>query len=46
VEKRQIVPLKAPRERVKNFAAGELGYTRELAETEASRCLRCDLEED
>jgi NADH-quinone oxidoreductase subunit F len=46
VEKRQVVPEKAAAGRVKNFDIGELGYTRELAELEASRCLRCDLEED
>jgi NADH-quinone oxidoreductase subunit F len=46
VEKRQAVPLMAPGIRVKSFNVGEFGYTKELAELEASRCLRCDLEED
>jgi NADH-quinone oxidoreductase subunit F len=46
VEKRQAVPLTAPGIRIKSFNVGELGYTKELAELEASRCLRCDLEED
>jgi NADPH-dependent glutamate synthase beta subunit-like oxidoreductase len=45
VEKRQAVPLKKADTRIKNFERGELGYTKELAETECSRCLRCDLEE-
>ncbi|MFA5308460.1 MAG: NADH-ubiquinone oxidoreductase-F iron-sulfur binding region domain-containing protein [Dehalococcoidales bacterium] len=46
VEKRAAVPLRAAGQRLKDFKAGELGYTRALAEQEASRCLRCDLEED
>jgi len=46
VEKRQPVPAVAAGRRLKNFDRAELGYTRELAQIEASRCLRCDLEED
>lgn len=45
VEKRQEVPRKDAAIRIKNFERADLGYTRELAEIEASRCLRCDLEE-
>ena len=44
-EKRQIIPVKEAGKRVQNFERAELGYTKALAETEASRCLRCDLEE-
>jgi NADH-quinone oxidoreductase subunit F len=32
--------------RLKSFDVADLGYTKEMAELEASRCLRCDLEED
>jgi len=46
VEKRQHVPATEPGRRLKNFDRVELGYTRELALQEASRCLRCDLEEE
>jgi NADH-quinone oxidoreductase subunit F len=45
VEKRQQVRRVEAAKRVKNFERGELGYTKELADLEASRCLRCDLEE-
>jgi len=45
VEKRQEIPLANAATRVKNFNRTELGYTKALAETECSRCLRCDLEE-
>jgi len=45
-EKRVKVPAEDAGWRVKNFEVVEFGYTRELAEQEASRCLRCDLEED
>jgi NADPH-dependent glutamate synthase beta subunit-like oxidoreductase len=45
VEKRQEIPGAAAEKRVKNFDRTELGYTKELADLEASRCLRCDLEE-
>jgi NADH-quinone oxidoreductase subunit F len=45
VEKRQDIPVAAAGKRVKNFDRAELGYTKELAEIEATRCLRCDLEE-
>jgi NADH-quinone oxidoreductase subunit F len=45
-EKRVKVPAEDSGWRVKNFDVVEFGYTRELAEQEASRCLRCDLEED
>jgi NADH-quinone oxidoreductase subunit F len=45
-EKRCAVPLMKASRRLKNFDVVELGYTREMAIQEASRCLRCDLEED
>jgi len=45
VEKRQPVPVAEAGRRVKNFDRTELGYPKELAEIEASRCLRCDLED-
>jgi NADPH-dependent glutamate synthase beta subunit-like oxidoreductase len=45
-EKRVEVPAEEADYRLKNFNVVELGYTRDMAELEASRCLRCDLEED
>ena len=38
---RQKMPEQAPEERVKNFLEVPFGYTPELAESEASRCLAC-----
>ncbi|WP_227765789.1 NADH-quinone oxidoreductase subunit NuoF [Zhaonella formicivorans] len=35
----------SPEQRLGNFAEVELGYTREAAIAEASRCLRCDVRE-
>jgi NADPH-dependent glutamate synthase beta subunit-like oxidoreductase len=32
-------------DRINNFTQVELGYDKEIAEAEARRCLRCDLEE-
>ena len=45
-EKRLSVPVVDAGRRVKSFDGVELGYTKAMAELEASRCLRCDLEED
>jgi NADH-quinone oxidoreductase subunit F len=45
-EKRVAVPAEEADWRLKNFDVVEMGYTRDMAELEASRCLRCDLEED
>ena len=45
VEKRQEIPVAEAGKRIKNFNRTELGYTKELAGLEASRCLRCDLED-
>jgi NADH-quinone oxidoreductase subunit F len=39
------VPVVAPRDVIRGFGAVELGFSREAAIEEASRCLRCDLEE-
>jgi glutamate synthase (NADPH) small chain len=38
---RQKMPEQLPEDRVKNFLEVPLGYTPELAELEASRCLQC-----
>jgi glutamate synthase (NADPH/NADH) small chain len=38
---RQIMPAQDPQERVKNFDEVNLGYTEELAQKEAARCLDC-----
>jgi len=38
---RQKMPEQAPEERAKNFLEVPYGYTPEIAETEASRCLQC-----
>ncbi|MGC8787545.1 MAG: FAD-dependent oxidoreductase, partial [Anaerolineae bacterium] len=43
--KRPEMPTQAPEARVKNFAEIELGFSEEVAQEEAKRCLRCDLEE-
>jgi len=42
---RPNMPHRVPKVRVKNFQQVEMGYTRQAAVKEASRCLRCDLEE-
>ncbi|MDD5288830.1 MAG: NADH-ubiquinone oxidoreductase-F iron-sulfur binding region domain-containing protein [Dehalococcoidales bacterium] len=42
---RPKMPMKAKGKRLGNFDIVEIGYTRRAAEKEASRCLRCDLEE-
>jgi NADH-quinone oxidoreductase subunit F len=42
---RSKMPHRASKTRVSNFQQVELGYSREAAIKEASRCLRCDLEE-
>ena len=39
------VPVVAPLDVIRGFGAVELGFSREAAIEEASRCLRCDLEE-
>ncbi|MFA5629549.1 MAG: FAD-dependent oxidoreductase [Dehalococcoidales bacterium] len=41
---RQVSPVLPASERIKSFSQVELGYDREIAEEEARRCLRCDLE--
>ncbi len=38
---RQPMPEQDPRERIKNFDEAPFGYTPELAQAEASRCLQC-----
>jgi len=42
---RPEMPYHSVQKRVKDFVQMELGYSREAALEEASRCLRCDLEE-
>jgi NADH-quinone oxidoreductase subunit F len=42
---RTRMPVGDPRTRVRSFEEVELGYSREDAMLEASRCLRCDLRE-
>jgi len=41
VKKRTIMPTQAAEERIKNFDEVALGFTPELAEAEAERCLNC-----
>lgn len=41
--KREKVPCQKVAKRIKTFEEVELGYTEELAVSEAKRCLRCDL---
>lgn len=43
---RARMPLLAIDRRLKGFDVAELGFTKSTATEEASRCLRCDLEED
>lgn len=38
---RQIMPLQDSKRRIKNYAEVPLGYSPELAQNEASRCLQC-----
>lgn len=46
-ERRRVkMPLLAIDKRLKGFDVVELGFTKSTATEEASRCLRCDLEED
>ena len=46
-ERRRVkVPLLAIDKRLKGFDVVELGFNKSTATEEASRCLRCDLEED
>jgi NADH-quinone oxidoreductase subunit F len=42
---RQVSPVSPVLKRIKNFSQVELGYGKEMAEKESSRCLRCDLEQ-
>jgi hypothetical protein len=42
---RPKMPHRAAKLRWKNFQQVEMGYSREAAVKEASRCLRCDLED-
>ena len=42
---RQVSAVMPAADRIKNFSQVELGYDKEIAEEEARRCLRCDLEE-
>jgi NADH-quinone oxidoreductase subunit F len=42
--RRPVMPELAAEQRVANFKEVALGFTREMAMTEARRCLRCDLE--
>jgi NADH-quinone oxidoreductase subunit F len=42
---RPKMPHRAPNPRARTFQQVELGYSREAAIKEASRCLRCDLED-
>ena len=41
--KRQPMPEQDPKVRAKNFAEVTLGYTAELAQSEAERCLQCKI---
>lgn len=43
--KRPEMPTQAPAERIRNFKEIEFGFSEEVAQEEAKRCLRCDLEE-
>ena len=43
---RAKMPLLAMERRLKGFDVAELGFTKSTATEEASRCLKCDLEED
>jgi NADH-quinone oxidoreductase subunit F len=43
--KKPQIPKLSTKERKENFKEVELGFTEEMAITEAKRCLRCDLEE-
>lgn len=42
---RQVSPVMPAAGRIENFSQVELGYDQEIAEEEACRCLRCDLEQ-
>ncbi|MDD4924519.1 MAG: FAD-dependent oxidoreductase [Dehalococcoidales bacterium] len=42
---RQVSPVLPAAARIQNFSQVELGYDKEIAEAEARRCLRCDLEQ-
>jgi len=42
---RQVSAVMPAADRINNFTQVELGYDKEIAEAEARRCLRCDLEE-
>ena len=42
---RPEMPYQSVQERVRGFAQVDLGYSREATMEEASRCLRCDLED-
>jgi hypothetical protein len=42
---RQVSPILPATNRIKDFSQVELGYDKEIAEAEARRCLRCDLEQ-
>lgn len=44
--KRPTMPTQTPEERIRNFGEIELGLTEEVAQEEAKRCLRCDLEHE
>lgn len=39
--KKNIMPMQSPFERIHNFNEAALGYTEEIAVTEAQRCLNC-----
>ncbi|MHA1340376.1 MAG: NADPH-dependent glutamate synthase [Promethearchaeota archaeon] len=41
IKPRVPMPMQDPKERIKNFDEVELGYTKEMALEEASRCLQC-----
>ncbi len=42
---RQVSPVMPAASRINNFSQVEMGYDKEIAEAEAGRCLRCDLEQ-
>lgn len=42
--RRVAMPMLPKSKRLRGVAEVELGFTRRMAETEAERCLRCDLE--
>ncbi len=44
--RRPKIKFAPAKQRIKNFAQNEIGYSRNQARQEASRCLQCDLEEE